>query len=200
MSRIDIHDLYGRAERAWSEGRFDEAREAYGRLLPAVADPRGQEYLRRKTLLLELLGRRAPVPQGLVPVTGEVPPLGGGKPLLLFFFQHNCLDCRSAAPMVASLARRHAPRGLRFLGVDVPLDAPESHTPEAVRAFAGDTGLPGPLALDLPGGPALRAYRSTETPYVAVVDGDGDLRYLDFPWPERLEERLDQMWGGGTAS
>ena len=190
------HDLYGRAEQAWTLGAFDEARDLYGKLLKTVVDPWGQDYLRRKLTLLDRLGHKAPAWNALRPLRADEPPIPAAGPLLLFFFQFDCPDCRSAAPVVASLGNRFAPRGLQNLWVDVPLDLPERHGPEAVEGFTGPWGGGFPRALDEPGGTLLRAYGATETPFAALVDAEGTLRYLDFPWPERLEERLRQVLGG----
>ncbi|GEM_PF-5014304 len=196
---LPTHALYGQAEKAWALGQFDQARDLYGRLLALVGDPRGQEYLRRKCSLLELLGKPAPSWGGLRCLDGSAGPIPTGGPLLLFFLQFNCTDCHSAAPWMGGLGRRFVPRGLQSLWVDVPLDDPDQHTAETILAFMNQWAWKVPVGIDGPGCELLKAYRADTTPFAAFVDDQGLVRYLDFPWPERLGERLAQCLGeGGT--
>ena len=193
------HDLYGQAEKAWSLGRFPQALELYGKLLGIVEDPRGREYLRRKCSLLELLGNPAPSWKGIRLLGENADPTPMGGPLLIYFFQFNCTDSHSAAPWMEGLGRRFAPRGLQSLWVDVPLDDPEQHTDENVQAFMNQWAREVHVGIDGTGGELLAAYRADTTPFAALVDGQGLVQYLDFPWPERLGERLLQSLGEGPS-
>jgi thiol-disulfide isomerase/thioredoxin len=138
--------------------------------LPALADDLAQAEMilaltsvedRSKPTTLRL---GEPVPElNLVPYRGELPPIGDGKPLLLFFWATWCKPCKEIVPDVLALA---AKRKLTVLAV--------AHETEADldRFFAAPREFPALVARDPEARTALRlGLRSI--PSFVFIDGQG---------------------------
>ena len=86
--------------------------------------------------------------------TSAPPSLVGliGKPVLLEVFRTECSHCQQAAPFLAKLYGRYAPRGVQFVGIESPSKSPDPQWPEAdwtkVQAWAKDRGYVWPLGFD----------------------------------------------------
>jgi thiol-disulfide isomerase/thioredoxin len=105
-----------------------------------------------------------PMPElGLVPYRGEIPPIGNGKPLLLFFWATWCKPCKEVVPDLLALATK---RSLTVLAV--------AHETEADldRFFATAREFPALVARDPEARAALRlGLRSI--PAFVLIDGQG---------------------------
>lgn len=80
-----------------------------------------------------------------------------GHVVVLNFWGSWCTPCRAEAPALAALARRFAPRGVRFAGVDIRDSAPSA------QGFDQDFGITYPSWND-PGDQIALAFRSTVPP------------------------------------
>ncbi len=80
-----------------------------------------------------------------------------GHVLVMNFWGSWCTPCRAEAPVLASLAQRFRPAGVRFLGVDI------RDTPASAQAFQRDFHITDP-SLNDPGDQIALAFRSTVPP------------------------------------
>ncbi len=86
--------------------------------------------------------------------TSAPPSLNGlkGKTVLLEVFRTECSHCQAAAPFLAKLYPRYAPRGIEFVGIQSPSKSPEPDNPEEdwtkVQAWAKAKGYTWPVGFD----------------------------------------------------
>ena len=75
-----------------------------------------------------------------------------GKPVLLEVFRTECPHCRDAAPVLAALHSRYAPRGVEFVGIQSPGDVKDAQNPEnswpAVQGWVKQKGYTWPVGFD----------------------------------------------------
>jgi len=75
-----------------------------------------------------------------------------GHPILFEVFRTECEHCQDAAPFLAQLHARYAPRGVEFLAVQSASDNPEPNWPEkswpAVQTWIKDKGYTWPVGFD----------------------------------------------------
>ena len=136
--------------------------------------------------LLSLEGKPAPALETKVAIGGggRVPTWAQlkGKPVLLFFWAHWCVDCKAQLESLARLQKQYGPKGLVILGptqhygyVAGGEDAtPERETPyiERVRRdFYGGLEMAVPVSEE-----NFRAYGSSSTPTLVLVDRAGIVR------------------------
>jgi thiol-disulfide isomerase/thioredoxin len=105
-------------------------------------------------------------------LTGQHLSLSGyhGSVVVLNFWGSWCAPCRGEAPSLAALASSFAPRGVRFLGIDIRDD------PVGADAFTKSFGVPYPSLSD-PGDELALAFRGTVPPAgiptTLVIDRSG---------------------------
>lgn len=93
-----------------------------------------------------------------------------GNPVLLDFWATWCAPCRVELPILASLHRRYAERGLQVVGVNVDEGGP-ALVPDFRRRF----GLDYVMVYDVQG-QASRAFHVTGLPTLVLVDKNGEVR------------------------
>lgn len=111
-----------------------------------------------------------------------------GRAVLLNFWATWCQPCVEEMPMLSSLQRDHADRGLRVVGIAVD-------EPERARSFANSLGLDYLLLYGL--GEAMLIARqygnaSGMLPYSVLIDAGGIVRWTHLGAVERdqLEQQL----------
>lgn len=82
------------------------------------------------------------------------------------------------------LQRRLGPRGLQVVGVAVAFEAQAA---ARIRRYVKKAGLNFPVAIDRNLIATFAAYGARGTPYVALIDRDGQLRHLEFFRPGAVE-------------
>jgi len=117
-----------------------------------------------------------------------------GKPVILNFWATWCVPCNAEMPMLVSLEREYAPRGVLFLAAS--LDT--AKTSGAIPAFVAryQVGFPvwrGATVDDLD-----RLDLGNAVPSTAFLDSGGRIvaRILGQARPEEVRERLDWLTGG----
>jgi len=93
-----------------------------------------------------------------------------GSPVLLDFWATWCAPCRVELPILASLHRRYASRGLQVVGVNV-----DEGGPALVPQFRRRYGLDYLMVYDV-GGQASRAFNVQGLPTLVLVDKNGEVR------------------------
>jgi peroxiredoxin len=108
------------------------------------------------------LGEAAPELQ-LIPYRGEMPSVGSGKPLLLFFWSVWCRKCGAAAREVWNIASRR----------DIAVLAITSDSESALdQFFARRSDFPSPVSRD-PGRQIMFRYGVHDLPAFVLLDGHG---------------------------
>jgi thiol-disulfide isomerase/thioredoxin len=76
------------------------------------------ERIRKNLNLLSMEGKAAPELDTSDWVGAKPPTLASlrGKPVLLFFWAHWCVDCKAEAAIIADMQRLYAPKGLTVIG------------------------------------------------------------------------------------
>ncbi len=75
-----------------------------------------------------------------------------GKPVFVEVFRIECQHCNEAAPFLAKLHARYAPRGVEFVGIQSPADSSDPAYPEnswpQIQAWAKRNGYTWPVGFD----------------------------------------------------
>jgi thiol-disulfide isomerase/thioredoxin len=125
------------------------------------------------------------------PVTAFQP----GTTYVLEFWAPWCPFCREALPTFADIARTHAERNVRVLGIAV---WPRKSTPNLVREFVADAEdlFPYPVAEDLDGAAAKTFLQAADCliPTAMIVDGEGRLAWIGDPGAG-LQKELARLVG-----
>jgi len=143
------------------------------------------ERIRKNLNLLSLEGKPAPALEesdwlGLKPA-----PLSAlrGRPVLLFFWAHWCVDCKGEGPILASLMRTYGAKGLTIIGPtklygyaaggEDAAPAAEKQYIQRVREqyYPGLAGMPVPVSA----GNFLN-YGASTTPTIVLIDAAGVVR------------------------
>lgn len=196
---VEVHGqvLAARGQRAEAVAYWNEQLAAY----------RGTsigERIRKNINLLTLEGKPAPALSIEEHLGAPARPLSAlrGHPVLLFFWAHWCADCKAMSPVIASLAKTYAPRGLVVVGPtrlygyvaggEDAAPAAEKQYIEKVRAqYYG--AIPG-MSVPVSSGNFL-AYGASSTPTLVLIDTAGIVRYYRpgaVPQPE-LAAKIEML-------
>ena len=91
-----------------------------------------------------------------------------GNPVIIFFGTTWCPNCRSEIPLYKTLYDKYAPRGLKFIYIDM------GESTEKVARFANQSSFPGVVLLDLDGSVASD-YDIVGVPTLFLVDKEGKI-------------------------
>lgn len=116
-----------------------------------------------------------------------------GKVVLLDFFQIICSGCRRAHPQIVRMQDRYRAEGLEVLGLAVAFEHESAQTPQHIRKYVGENQFPYPVAIDEGLVATFNRYRARGTPFTAVIDRKGHIRYLDFFRLNRVESIVQQL-------
>jgi peroxiredoxin len=116
-----------------------------------------------------------------------------GKVVLLDFFQIVCPECRRTHPEIARLHQRYQGKGLEVIGVAVAFERLSTQTPAKIRKYVNDEAFPYPVAVDKDLIKSFRRYRAEGSPYSALIDRNGEIRYLDFFDAVRIEPLIGEL-------
>lgn len=99
-----------------------------------------------------------------------------GGIVVLDFWGTWCPPCIAWLPRLADLEKRYAPRGVRFVTVNVESVRPRDRHIEYVREFLTQRGYAFTTIPDADS-TVVRAHQIVYYPTVMVIDGDGRVRY-----------------------
>ena len=116
-----------------------------------------------------------------------------GKVVLLDIFQIICPGCRAAHPYIVQMQKRYGDQGFQVLGLAVAFEYFSVQTPEHIRHYVEREAFPYPVAIDQGLIESFRKYRARGTPYAALIDREGRIRYLDFFRPNRVEALVQEL-------
>lgn len=140
--------------------------------------------LQKNLNLLALIGQPAP-PLQVTQYLGPKPPTLAslkGKPVLLFFWAHWCVDCKAEVPIIARLRQEFAPEGLVLIGPTQlygyaaqgadAAPAQEQAYIESVRTryYASLQDMPVPLSKQ-----NFNAYGASTTPTLVLLNRAGQV-------------------------
>jgi thiol-disulfide isomerase/thioredoxin len=143
------------------------------------------ERIRKNVNLLDMTGKPAPELSVSDWIGFKPPTLASlrGHPVLLFFWAHWCVDCKADAPIIASLQKTYASKGLvviaptRFYGYvgngdDAPPAVEKPYIERVQQAFySAISPMPTPLSAA-----NFQAYGASTTPTLALIDASGIVR------------------------
>jgi thiol-disulfide isomerase/thioredoxin len=110
-----------------------------------------------------------------------------GKVVLLDFFQIICPGCRRVHPHILNMQEKYGDQGFQVVGLAVAFELQHMQTKRHIRDFVERTQFNYPVAVDKDFISTFRAYGAQGTPYVALIDRSGGLRYLGFYNPAEVE-------------
>jgi len=100
-----------------------------------------------------------------------------GAPVLVHFWAIGCHTCKEQMPTVARWRQELEPRGLRVVGVHIPVEATPPETDAgSVATTVRELGISHPIAVDEVGHLA-HVFGVTGTPAYLVFDSAGALRH-----------------------
>lgn len=91
-----------------------------------------------------------------------------GNPMIIFFGTTWCPNCRSEMPLYKTLYDKYAPRGLKFLYINI------NESTERVAHYAKQNSFPYPVLLDSDGGVA-NDYSIIGVPTLILLDRGGKI-------------------------
>jgi hypothetical protein len=91
------------------------------------------------------------------------------------------------------MQKRYADRGFEVLGLAVAFEYESVQTPRHIRDDVTRKEYPYPVAIDQGLTETFRRYRSRGTPFTALIDRKGRIRYLDFFRLNQVEATVQQL-------
>mgnify|MGYP001166119808 CR=1 FL=1 len=113
----------------------------------------------------------------------------GKKPVLIEFWATWCSNCEELLPRFKEAHSKFGGR-VEFLGVNVTVN----QTPERVRRYSGEHGLPFRVLYD-DKGTSTRAYMAPATSYVVIIDAAGRVVYTGVGTEQQFEAALKRVSG-----
>lgn len=165
-----------------AKGQHAQAVSLLRSALPRYGNTSIRARLQKNLNLLALVGQPAPALQEAEYLGPKPPTLATlkGKPVLLFFWAHWCVDCKAEVPIISRLKQEFAPQGLVVMGptqlygyAAQGADAAPSQERayiEAVREkyYASLPDMPVPLS-----NKNFDAYGASTTPTLVILDRAG---------------------------
>jgi len=170
----------GMAENGQQEAAIRLLRSALAKYGTTSIAPRLQKNLN----VLALAGRPAPALEETEYLGPKPPALATlkGKPVLLFFWAHWCVDCKAEVPVIARLRQEFAPKGLVVIGPTQLYGYAaqgQDATPAAERAYIEAVRQRYyPSLLDMPvplSQRNFRTYGASTTPTLVVLNRVGQV-------------------------
>ena len=201
-ARLSLLDTYH--QRLVQAGQYDIALKAFTAIRKngeEGGDPAVLTYLTNRIKQLEMVGKPAPVFQG-VDVDGQPIRLEDfkGKPVLLVFWATwHQPNVEQVAWLKESLAS-YGDKGLQIIGVDLDSLANESRPIEElipeIRRYVLEHNVSWPILVDAAGaGSIATAYGVSEIPANVLINRDGEIAAIDLN-RANFDQEVDKVLGG----
>ncbi len=116
-----------------------------------------------------------------------------GKVVLLDFFQIICPGCHRVHPHILQMQEKYGKNGLQVIGIAVAFELQHIQKRKDIREFIERTEFNYPVGIDKNFTKTFRAYKARGTPYAAIIDQAGNLKYLDFYNPIEVESIIRKL-------
>ncbi len=196
------NDCLARAAQLVGQDKYDDAAPWYRAAVQRATDPRTRKYARSGLDALPLLGKPAPALQTMKWIVGipiALPQLRG-RVVLLHFFDIISMESLEARQQVSDLAIAHRAKGLRVIGIASAHENQEYQRPARIEDSTKQFQFGYSVAIDADLTQTFRAYRAGGTPYTALIDRKGRLRWLGFFDRGPIEKKIRQLLDEGERS
>jgi thiol-disulfide isomerase/thioredoxin len=116
-----------------------------------------------------------------------------GKVVLLDFFQIICPGCHRVHPHIVQMQEKYGKDDLQVIGIAVAFELQHIQKREDIRDFVKRTEFNYPVGIDKDFTKTFRVYKARGTPYAAIIDQFGNLKYLDFYNPIKIENIIQKL-------
>ncbi len=187
--------LYLAGEKAQEQGDLKAARAYYQRIVMEFPNSHlsktAQEKLDQKTHTND----SAPELEISEWLRGQATSLQKlrGKVVLLDFFQIICPGCHQVHPHIVQMQEKYGKDGLQVIGIAVAFELQHIQKRQDIRNFVERTEFNYPVGIDKNFTKTFRAYKARGTPYTAIIDQAGNLKYLDFYNPSEVESIIRKL-------
>lgn len=187
--------LYLAGEKAQQQGDLKVARAYYQRIVTEFPNSQLSKAARERLDQKTRTGVSAPELEISEWLRGQATSLQKlrGKVVLLDFFQIICPGCHRVHPHIVQMQEKYGKDGLQVIGIAVAFELQHIQKRQDIRDFVERTDFNYPVGIDKYFTKTFRAYKAHGTPYAAIIDQDGNLKYLDFYSPVKVENVIRKL-------
>ncbi len=164
--------LFQAADLLMNLERWDEAREAFGRLTREFPGTTHSGTSIDRIREMALIGEPMPSLQGSRWIDAPPPTDFRGKVVLVVFWSTWCAHCQHEMPKLELLYKKLSGRGLIVLGMT---SNDQNQTDQSVKKFVEKYGVTFPIGIE--SGRAANAYAVGRIPAAAIIDQKGIVRW-----------------------
>lgn len=188
-----------RANQLVEQDKYDDAAPWYRAAVQRATDPKTQELAQTGLDVLPMLGKPAPALQTMKWIVGIPVALQQlrGKVVLLHFFDIITSESLEAQQQVAQLAVAHRAAGLRVIGIASAGEHQEYQRPDRIEAYTKRIQFGYSVAIDADLTRTLRAYHAGGTPFSALIDRKGRIRWLGYFDRAAIDKKSRQLLDEG---
>ena len=187
--------LYLAGEKAQEQGDLKVARAYYQRIVTEFPNSQLSKAARERLDQKTHTNDSAPELEISEWLRGQATSLQKlrGKVVLLDFFQIICPGCHRVHPHIVQMQEKYGKDGLQVIGIAVAFELQHIQKRQDIRDFVERTDFNYPVGIDKDFTKTFRAYKARGTPYAAIIDQAGNLKYLDFYNPIKVESIIRKL-------
>ena len=193
--RVFPRILYLSGEQIQKQGDYETARTYYQRLVKEFPNSQFSKTAQKKLAQNQQTATFAPELDVTEWLRGQATSLQKlrGKVVLLDFFQIICPGCHRVHPHILQMQEKYGKNGLQVIGIAVAFELQHIQKRKDIREFIERTEFNYPVGIDKNFTKTFRAYKARGTPYAAIIDQAGNLKYLDFYNPIEVESIIRKL-------